>query len=42
LFLGPRTARLLRASAMAKLNVESPAELAAALVAERSPNAPVL
>jgi len=37
LFLGPRTARLLRASAMAKLGVESTAELAAALGPERSP-----
>jgi GMP synthase-like glutamine amidotransferase/tetratricopeptide (TPR) repeat protein len=42
LFLGPRTARLLRASAMAKLGVESTAELAAALGSERSPNAGVL
>ena len=37
LFLGPRTARLLRASAMAKLGVESTAELAAALGSQRSP-----
>jgi DNA-binding NarL/FixJ family response regulator len=42
LFLGPRTARLLRASAMAKLGVESTAELAAALGPERSPIARVL
>ena len=35
LFLGPRTARLLHASAMAKLGVESTAELAAALGPER-------
>jgi GMP synthase-like glutamine amidotransferase/DNA-binding NarL/FixJ family response regulator len=41
LFLGPRTARLLHASAMAKLGVESRAELAAALGAERSPDAEV-
>ena len=34
-FLGPRTARILLASATAKLGVESPAELAAALGAER-------
>jgi energy-coupling factor transporter ATP-binding protein EcfA2 len=33
LFLGPRTARLLQASAMAKLGVESTAELAAAAAA---------
>jgi DNA-binding CsgD family transcriptional regulator len=39
LFLGPRTARLLQASAMAKLGVESTAELAAALGPERSPHA---
>jgi DNA-binding CsgD family transcriptional regulator len=39
LFLGPRTARLLRASAMAKLGVESTTELATALGPERSPNA---
>lgn len=37
LFLGPRTARLLHASAMAKLGVESTAELAAAIGSERSP-----
>jgi DNA-binding CsgD family transcriptional regulator len=42
LFLGPRTARLLLASAMAKLGVDSTAELAAALAAERSPDAAVL
>ena len=41
LFLGPRTARLLQASAMAKLGVESTAELAAALGPERSPHAPL-
>ncbi|MET0835698.1 MAG: AAA family ATPase [Thermoleophilaceae bacterium] len=41
LFLGPRTARLLQASAMAKLGVESTAELAAALGPERSPDAEV-
>ena len=41
LFLGPRTARLLLASAMAKLGVESTAELAAALGPERSPDAEV-
>ena len=35
LFLGPRTARLLHASAMAKLGVESTAELAAELGPER-------
>jgi tetratricopeptide (TPR) repeat protein len=38
LFLGPRTARLLRASAMAKLRVESTAELTAALGPEFSPD----
>ena len=38
LFLGPRTARLLQASAMAKLGVESTAELAAAFGPERSPD----
>jgi DNA-binding CsgD family transcriptional regulator len=38
LFLGPRTARLLLASAMAKLDVESTAELAAALGPDRSPD----
>jgi GMP synthase-like glutamine amidotransferase/tetratricopeptide (TPR) repeat protein/DNA-binding CsgD family transcriptional regulator len=38
LFLGPRTARLLQASAMAKLGVESTAELAVALGPERSPH----
>ena len=37
LFLGPRTARLLQASAMAKLEVESTAQLAAALGRERAP-----
>gem|GEM_PF-25435 len=36
LFLGPRTARLLHASAMAKLGVESTAELAAAVARERA------
>ena len=41
LFLGPRTARLLLASAMAKLGVESTAELAAALGPEGSPDAEV-
>jgi GMP synthase-like glutamine amidotransferase/DNA-binding CsgD family transcriptional regulator len=41
LFLGPRTARLLRASAMAKLGVESMADLAAALGPERSAGAAV-
>ena len=41
LFLGPRTARLLQASAMAKLGVESTAELAAALGPERSLHAPL-
>jgi tetratricopeptide (TPR) repeat protein len=41
LFLGPRTARLLLASAMAKLDVESTAELAAALGPELSPDARV-
>jgi GMP synthase-like glutamine amidotransferase/tetratricopeptide (TPR) repeat protein len=41
LFLGPRTARLLRASAMAKLGVESTIELATALGPERSPNSGV-
>jgi GMP synthase-like glutamine amidotransferase/tetratricopeptide (TPR) repeat protein/DNA-binding CsgD family transcriptional regulator len=39
LFLGSRTARLLRASAMAKLGVESTAQIAAALGPERSPDA---
>jgi GMP synthase-like glutamine amidotransferase/tetratricopeptide (TPR) repeat protein/DNA-binding CsgD family transcriptional regulator len=38
LFLGPRTARVLQASAMAKLGVDSTAELAAALGPERSPD----
>ena len=38
LFLGPRTARLLLASAMAKLDVESTAELAAALGPDCSPD----
>ena len=37
LFLGARTARLLRASAMAKLDVETTTQLAAALGPERSP-----
>jgi GMP synthase-like glutamine amidotransferase/tetratricopeptide (TPR) repeat protein/DNA-binding CsgD family transcriptional regulator len=41
LFLGPRTARLLLASAMAKLGIESTAELATALGPERSPDAEV-
>jgi DNA-binding CsgD family transcriptional regulator len=41
LFLGPRTARLLHASAMAKLGVESTAELVAALGPELSPDARV-
>lgn len=41
LFLGARTARLLHASAMAKLSVESTAELAAALGSERSPDTEV-
>jgi GMP synthase-like glutamine amidotransferase/tetratricopeptide (TPR) repeat protein/DNA-binding CsgD family transcriptional regulator len=41
LFLGARTARLLRASAMAKLDVETTAQLAAALGPERSPDARV-
>jgi GMP synthase-like glutamine amidotransferase/DNA-binding CsgD family transcriptional regulator len=39
LFLGPRTTRLLQASAMAKLGVESTAELVAALGPELSPDA---
>ena len=39
LFLGPRTTRLLQASAMAKLGVESTTELAAALSRESSPDA---
>jgi GMP synthase-like glutamine amidotransferase/DNA-binding CsgD family transcriptional regulator len=38
LFLGPRTTRFLQASAMAKLGVESTAELVAALGPELSPN----
>ena len=42
LFLGPRTARLLQASAMAKLGVDSTAELAAALAPEGSPYALVV
>ncbi len=41
LFLGPRTARLLHASAMAKLGVESTGELAAALGPEGSPDGEV-
>jgi GMP synthase-like glutamine amidotransferase/tetratricopeptide (TPR) repeat protein len=41
LFLGPRTARLLLASATAKLGVESTAELATALGPERSLDAEV-
>jgi GMP synthase-like glutamine amidotransferase/tetratricopeptide (TPR) repeat protein/DNA-binding CsgD family transcriptional regulator len=41
LFLGPRTARLLHASAMAKLEVESTAELVAALGPELSLDPPV-
>jgi GMP synthase-like glutamine amidotransferase/tetratricopeptide (TPR) repeat protein/DNA-binding CsgD family transcriptional regulator len=41
LFLGPRSARLLQASAMAKLGVESRAELVAALGPELSPDAPL-
>jgi hypothetical protein len=41
LFLGPRTARLLQASAMAKLGVESTAELVAVLGPELSPDARV-
>ena len=40
LFLSPRTARLLEASAMAKLGVESTAQLVVALASERSPDAP--
>ena len=40
LFLGPRSARLLQASAMAKLGVESNAELVGALGPEFSPDAP--
>jgi len=39
LFLGPRSVRLLQASAMAKLDVESTAELVAALGPELSPDA---
>jgi ATP/maltotriose-dependent transcriptional regulator MalT len=39
LFLGPRSARLMKASAMAKLGVESTAELVAALGPELSPDA---
>jgi len=42
LLLGARTARLLLASAMAKLGVDSTAELAAALATERSPTTPVV
>jgi GMP synthase-like glutamine amidotransferase/tetratricopeptide (TPR) repeat protein len=42
LFLGARTARLLRASAMAKLGVDSTTELATALGPERSPNAGIM
>ena len=41
LFLGPRSVRLLQASAMAKLGVESTAELVAALGPEMSPDARV-
>jgi DNA-binding CsgD family transcriptional regulator/tetratricopeptide (TPR) repeat protein len=41
LFLGPRTTRLLQASAMAKLGVDSTAELVAALGPERTPDARV-
>jgi DNA-binding CsgD family transcriptional regulator/tetratricopeptide (TPR) repeat protein len=41
LFLGPRSTRLLHASAMAKLGVESTAELVAALGPELSPEARV-
>jgi DNA-binding NarL/FixJ family response regulator len=41
LFLGPRTARLVHVSAMAKLGVESTEELAAALGSERSPDAEI-
>jgi DNA-binding CsgD family transcriptional regulator len=41
LFLGPRSVRLLHASAMAKLGVESTAELVAALGTELSPDARV-
>jgi tetratricopeptide (TPR) repeat protein len=41
LFLGPRSARLLQASAMAKLGVDSTAELVTALGTELSPDAPV-
>jgi GMP synthase-like glutamine amidotransferase/tetratricopeptide (TPR) repeat protein len=41
LFLGPRSARLLQASAMAKLGVESTAELVVALGPELSPDAGV-
>ena len=37
LFLGPRSARLLQASAMAKLGVESTAELVAVLGPELAP-----
>jgi DNA-binding CsgD family transcriptional regulator len=40
-FLGPRSARLLQASAMAKLGVESTAELVGALGPELSPDARV-
>jgi GMP synthase-like glutamine amidotransferase/quercetin dioxygenase-like cupin family protein/DNA-binding CsgD family transcriptional regulator len=40
LFLGPRSARLLQASAMAKLGVESTAELVVAIDPELSPDAP--
>ena len=39
LFLGSRSVRLLQASAMAKLGVESTAELVAALGPELSPDA---
>jgi GMP synthase-like glutamine amidotransferase/tetratricopeptide (TPR) repeat protein/DNA-binding CsgD family transcriptional regulator len=41
LFLGPRTTRLLQASAMAKLGVDSTAELVVALGPEGTPCAPV-
>ncbi|HEX5980209.1 MAG TPA: helix-turn-helix transcriptional regulator, partial [Thermoleophilaceae bacterium] len=41
LFLGPRTTRLLQASAMAKLGVESASELVAALGPEGAPDARV-
>jgi GMP synthase-like glutamine amidotransferase/DNA-binding CsgD family transcriptional regulator len=41
LFLGPRSARLLQASAMAKLGVDSTVDLVTALGTELSPDAPV-